>query len=141
MQRIGNDANVIKRGHKMSEATIKAAVDAGHIKVTKEEKTQNTRGKGSRPITFSWDNISFEDMDGVMAYYETPEGVLKALSESASQANEQEAWEANFELSDFDKQVRAAARKLVGLLPGVDTIEKAEEFVRAQIEAATAAAK
>lgn len=141
---------------------VKNAIEAGYIAIDRQSKTQKTRGKGSRELTYEWDNVDFKDIQGALAYFSgrkrtlvetvaedgnpvekktvvdvSPEdAILDALSDYASDQNQQEAWEALFELSDTDKQIRAAAKKLVGLLPGVDTIEKAEEFVRAQIEAA-----
>lgn len=158
-QNRNRERNRIRKAKTMTPE-LKAAIDAKQVILTKEEKTQGTRGKGSRKLTYSWDNVDFQTVEGALAYFtgltktvdgepdadgkvtkkvvaiEPEQAILEALSDYASEKNQQDAWEALFELSDVDKQIRAAAKKLVGLLPGIDSIEKAEEFVRAQIEAA-----
>lgn len=154
---------ILKGRNKMTEVMTKAIAN-GDVVLENVTKTQKTRGKGSRELTYSYDNVDFKTFEGVIAYFtgakktvEVPNGnnedgtpkmvkrtvevapeqaVLEALSEYASDMNQQESWETLFELSDTDKQIRAAAKKLVGLLPGIDSIEKAEEFVRQQIETA-----
>lgn len=156
---------MMRKGHtKMANETLDKAIANGDVVLESVTKTQKTRGKGSRELTYTWNNVDFKSFEGVIAYFtgskktvEVPDGVnedgtpkvkkatvdvapeeavLSALSEYCSDMNQQEAWETLFELSDTDKQIRAAAKKLVGLLPGIDTIEKAEEFVRGQIESA-----
>jgi hypothetical protein len=98
------------------ESVSKAVVD-GHIKLTHQKKTQKTRGKGSREMSYEWDDLEFVDTDGVLAFVGGDEKrLLTLLSDVASDMNQQMAWETLFELSDEDRLVRQAAKRIAKVL-------------------------
>lgn len=121
-------------GSTVQKASIEKAVTDGHIKLSKQNKTQKTRGKGSRELTYTWNDVEFLDTDGVLAFVGGDEKrLLNLLSDVASDMNQQAAWETLFEVSDEDKLIRQAAKRVAQVL-GVSE-EEAEKQVRSMIEA------
>lgn len=127
-------------GSTLQKSAITQAVTDGHIKLVPQKKTQKTRGKGSREISYGWDDVEFVDTDGVLAFVGGDEKrLLNLLSDVASDMNQQAAWEVLFELSDEDRLVRQAAKRIAKVL-GISE-EDAEEQVKKMIsEKATAIA-
>lgn len=119
-------------GSTLQNASIAQAVADGHIKLTPQSKTQKTRGKGSRELTYNWNDIEFLDTDGVLAFVGGDEKrLMNLLSDVASDMNQQTAWETLFEISDEDKLVRQAAKRIATVL-GISE-DEAEKQVRKMI--------
>lgn len=120
-------------GSTLHKESIAKAVTEGHILLDHQKKVQKTRGKGSREMSYEWDDIKFVDTDGVLAFVGGDETrLLTLLSDVASDMNQQQAWEVLFELSDEDRLVKQAAKRIAKVLGISD--EQAEEHVRKMIE-------
>lgn len=120
-------------GSTLNKESIAKAVVDGHIKLDHQKKVQKTRGKGSRELSYEWDDIEFIDTDGVLAFVGGDEKrLLTLLSDVASDMNQQAAWEVLFELSDEDRLVKQAAKRIAKVLGITD--EAAEEQVRMMIQ-------
>jgi hypothetical protein len=104
-------------GSTLQKAAVEKAVTDGNIKLVPQSKTQKTRGKGSRELTYNWNDVEFVNTDGVLAFVGGDEDrLLKLLSNVASDMNQQAAWETLFEVTDEDKLIRQAAKRIAQVL-------------------------
>jgi hypothetical protein len=121
-------------GSTLQKESVAKAVEAGNITLEPQSKTQKTRGKGSRELTYNWNDIKFNNFDGVLAYVGGDENrLLGLLSDYASDIEQQQAWEVLFEVTDEEKLIRQAARRIAQVLNISE--DAAVEQVKAMISA------